>query len=464
LRAAGLPAKISCGFDVADARQTRADPGAGRLVVIGVAILGLGAVIAYAVVQSNERTEAMARAQPTESETPKAEAAPSIAELVARSDEARKALDTATLVRVQKELEAAAKSSSRPPLARRARRAQLDAITSLAVEATLRSATLGDEKAREQAAEFASQGQALANALDAELEPAELVTARARITLAQGRDVIDEHPLVLLSTFGDRELQHAVLSEPLWRPTPGNELDDEERAGLVQALEEVSDPTGLEQLLLALALDAEGESERAKALARDALATAPRQSLAQGLLDRFDRGTMLAVADPQPIPVGIPSAPETPPVAETPPLVETPTPSVEPSAPSKPKKPKSSGSKPKKRLGPAELTTEGCKLVRSGKAQQGFSLLQRAFDLNPRDTKVTQCMAEAHLKLGRLPSARAMVERVLRSSGKNKRALLLAAKIEDKMGAKRAATDYYRRVLAIDPDHATAKAYVDKNG
>ena len=57
-----------------------------------------------------------------------------------------------------------------------------------------------------------------------------------------------------------------------------------------------------------------------------------------------------------------------------------------------------------------------------------------------------------------------MAERVLNKSSKNKRALLLAAKIENKMGNKRAAVDYYRQVLEIDPDNGTAKSYVEKNG
>jgi Tfp pilus assembly protein PilF len=110
------------------------------------------------------------------------------------------------------------------------------------------------------------------------------------------------------------------------------------------------------------------------------------------------------------------------------------------------------------------LAEEGCKLVHGGKAEAGFSMLQKAFDEDPHDTKVLLCMAEAHMKLDRMPSARAMVERVVRKNGKNKKALQLAAKIEDELGNERSAADYYRKLLELDPDNATAKAYVEKHG
>ncbi|MCA9656067.1 MAG: hypothetical protein KC501_39550 [Myxococcales bacterium] len=385
--------------------------------------------------------------------------APSVTGLVTEAEDARRTLDVAKLEQVEGQLEAAGAT-------RDAQRERLATLATLAVEARVRSAALGDDQAAAQAARLASEGQALADAIGAQLDPGELAAAKARLSLARDEDVAAEHPSVLLPTFRDRELQSAVLARPVWHGDD-DALVDQERADLVTVLQDLSEPTGLERMLLAVTLHAAGESERAAAVARDALGAAPGQPLAQGLLDRIRDDGRVAVADPS-TPVGTPTTPEPPqpePVAEPEPepIAE---PEPEPTTPDagdpKPKaKPKAP---PKPKMTPDELTTEGCKQVRSGDAQKGFAMLQKAFDLDPRDTKVILCMAEGHMKLGRLPSARAMAERVLRSSPKNKKALLLGAKIEDRMGNKRAAVDYYRKVLEQEPDNSTAKDYVDKNG
>ncbi|MEM7157808.1 MAG: tetratricopeptide repeat protein, partial [Myxococcota bacterium] len=319
-----------------------------------------------------------------------------------------------------------------------------------------------------------------------DVDPGARTTANARLALARGQDVATTHPMVLLPSFRDRELQHAVLTQALWKPAEGEEPNDDENAQLVSALEGAAEPSGLEQLLLAVALERTGETERAATVADQALARAPGSPLATGLLKRVRPKTQVAVAEPaapsvptkaapteaappapEPAPAPAPE-PAPAPVEPTPPKpapADT-TPPASPSTPAaKPKKPKKPPSGPPKgRMTPAELTTQGCKLVRAGKAQQGFGMLQKAFDANPRDTKVTLCMAEGHMKLSRLPSARAMVERVLRATPRNKRALMLAAKIEDRMGNKRNAVDYYKLVLKGDPTNATATAYVEKHG
>ncbi len=489
--------------------------------MLAAGIIGVGSLIAYGVSQSRDRSRAHDAAEQVSIPSPTE--APTIQSLVARAQRARSSLDTVTLSRVEVELADAANKTTTAPKALVAHTERLAVLSTLALEGTIRAAILGDERAREQAAAAANEGQALIERLEPKTDPGLLLTARARFALAAGADLPETHPVVLLPSFRDRELQLTVLARPLWDKEAEADLDKSALDDLVTQVEVQSEPSGLERILLALALDRNEQSARSLTLTEEVLRAAPGQPLAEGLRLRYGGEARVAMADPSPpVPVsGRPAKadkpapppeakaqdpapsetkaqdpapppetkaqdPEPPPETKTeqpapPPetKAEQPSPPSETKAqePSPPPETKTSspsarppkasgtggGSKPK-RKSPAELTAEGCKLVRSGKAADGFKLLQKAFDLNPGDTKVTLCMAEAHLKLGRLPSARAMVERILKKSGRNKRALLLAAKIQDKLGNKKDAVKYYRKVLEVDPGNAKAQAYVDKNG
>ncbi|MCX4242083.1 tetratricopeptide repeat protein [Paraliomyxa miuraensis] len=463
----------------------------GRWVVIAAGILGIGAILGYGISQSNERNQNQAQASAQQAvEIGPARSTTSIPELVARSARARNDLDVAILTRVSAELATAAEATTTVPKTLEAQRERLDVVTTLAVEATVRGSVLGDAAARRQAEDYVSEGNALVDELQDALDPGQVLATRARLALAGGDDVISTQPAVLLPTYRDRELQNVLLAEPLWHAEFDRELDDTDRSTLIEALEGVPDPSALERMLLALALP-DDQSSRAQALVREVLVKAPGQPLAQGLLARLRGEVKVAMADPipvglpedtkvdleplpedtkidpqpEPLPVDTKTDPDPPVDTKVEPKPDKPKPEPKPEPkPDKPK-PEPKPDKPKPEPKPqVDLADEGCKLVHGGKAEQGFAMLQKAFDQDPRDTKVTLCMAEGHMKLGRLPSARAMVERVLRSSGKNKKALGLAAKIEDQMGNKRAAADYYRKLLELEPDNATAQAYVDKNG
>jgi TolA-binding protein len=411
-------------------QRPKAEPPVGRLAVIAAAVIGAGAILGYGFAQVQARKESRAAQEP---EAKGVEAPPPRADVVDQSQQARVALDTAALAELEPKLAAAA--PTRPD----ARHEQLAALTALAVESSVRGAVTGDAKASEQASGYVTRARAIVDAHEAELDPGHVLAARARLALASGHDVLEAHPAVLLPGFHDHELQLLLASEPLWR-AGAEPLEAPARAAVAQALEQLPSPTALERLVLALALPDPGA--QAQAIVRDVLAKVPAQPLAKAVEERLRSHARVAVADPPP------SEPQP---AEP-----------EPSEP-QPKKP-STPKPPKPKAPPTNLAEEGCKLVQSGKAEQGFSMLQKAFDQDPHDNKVVLCMAEGHMKLGRLPSARAMVERVLRGSSKNKKALLLAAKIEDKLGNDRSAADYYRKVLELEPDNATAKAYVEKSG
>jgi TolA-binding protein len=450
---------------LAKAQQRAGDLSAGRLVIVAAAVIGAGAFLGYGVVKMREGRDA---------KTVAGEAQPDATDLVTRAQKARRTLDTAVLVELEPRLATA------PPEVTDARRERLAVLATLALESSVRGAVSGDANAKLQASHYVGRARPLVDQLEPELDPGFVLATRARLALANGDDVLARHPAVLLPGFRDRELQHVLLAEPLWHSDAGLTLDDAERTNLARALEATPEPTAFERLVLALALP--GDRSRAQSLVGAVLEAAPTQPLAQVVLARLGSGATVAVAEPPPTelvePVPTEPAPTEAEAVPTEPVPTEPAEPVEPppsapgtakkanpTQPRAPKQPKTTPAQPKQpKATPADMTEQGCDLVRSGKAEQGFAMLQKAFDKDPRDTKVILCMVEGHMKLGRMESARAMVERVIRSSGKNKKALQLAAKIEDQLGNERSAADYYRKLLEVDPDNATATAYVEKHG
>jgi tetratricopeptide (TPR) repeat protein len=449
---------------LAKPQQRASDLTAGRLVMLATAVVGAGALMGYGFVKMREGRAV---------EDPVADAQPASAasDLVARAQAARTALDTAALQQLEPELAAAEAPD--------ARLERVAVLATLALESSVRAAVSGDPKASQQASQYVSRARPLVDQLASELDPGFVLATRARLDLAGGEDVLARHPSVLLPDFRDRELQHAVLAEPLWHPGAGLVLDDSARTNLARALGTTSDPTTFERLFLALASPA----PRAQSLARDVLKAAPSHALAQAILRHLEAGPAVAIAEPTEPAEPAPTEPAPADAVEVEPAEPAPTEPVPsdpvepvpadtkadaakppPTGSGQPKKTPSQPKQPKQPKAPSDLAEEGCKLVHGGKAEQGFAMLQRAFDENPRDTKVILCMAEGHMKLDRMASARALVERVVRSSSKNKKALQLAAKIEDELGNERSAADYYRKLLELDPDNGTAKAYIEKHG
>nr|MCH9686172.1 hypothetical protein [Deltaproteobacteria bacterium] len=293
---------------MASAQQRAGDPNAGRLLVLGAAVLGLGGVIGYALVQSGSRSDAMAVA--TQVKVDERPATTSVAQLLERASRARRDLDVAALVRLDSELDEAAHTTTAAPKARQAQQERLAVIASLAVESALRATTFGDEAALQQATDYAVEGHALADTIADALSPSELRAARARLNFAGGEDIAVRHPSVLLPTFHDRELQHVVLAEPVWEPAPEHPLDDQARDGLVTALRQLPEPTALERLLLAMALDAGGERTPALALTTAVLGQAPGQPFATALRRRMGGGPVVAVAHRPTATNGTPATPE----------------------------------------------------------------------------------------------------------------------------------------------------------
>jgi tetratricopeptide (TPR) repeat protein len=461
---------------LAKERQPAGDLSMGRLIVVGAVVVGAGALMGYGIVklrESRERPEDREARDGRETK-PGATKAPgsSLSALVTRAQAARRKLDTTALQELEGELAAAAQANPTAPEASELLGERVAVLASLSLESCVRASVAKDAPASEQANVFTGKTNALVEQHEPRLDPGLVLAARARDTLCSGKeDVLALHPAVLHPGFRDHELRYALLAEPLWR-APGSDaapFDDRARANLVRALEQLPEPTAFERLTLALALP--DTDPRAQSIVGEVLASVPAQPLARAVQAHLRSASQVAVADPLPIEPVEPAEVEPP--APTEPGPTQPTDPVRPKKTGQPKQPSTGQPKqpstgqpkqPKQPKAPGDLAEEGCKLVHGGKAEAGFAMLQKAFDQDPRDTKVILCMAEGHMKLGRLPSARAMVERVLRASSKNKKALQLAGKIEDQLGNERSAADYYRKLLELEPDNATAKAYVEKHG
>ena len=453
----------------------------GRLVMVATVVVGAGALMGYGFVKLREGRDARDSSEARDAKavaSPKAEPASALADLVTRAQAARRTLDTTALQELEGELAAAAQANPTAPETSELLGERVAVLASLSLESCVRASVAKDAPASEQAKRYATKTHALVEQHGPELDPGLVLAARARDTLCSGKeDVLALHPAVLHPGFRDHELRYALLAEPLWRP-PGSDtepLGEAARTNLVHALEQLPEPTTFERLTLALALP--DQDPRAQSIVGEVLASVPTQPLARAVQEHLRSSAQVAVAEPPVEPTGpaevSPTVPAEPVPSEPVPAEPVPSEPADPGPTKKvgqPKQPSSgqpkqpSSGQPKQPKASGDLAEEGCKLVHGGKAEQGFAMLQKAFDQDPRDTKVILCMAEGHMKLGRLPSARAMVERVIRSNGKNKKALQLAGKIEDQLGNERSAADYYRKLLELEPDNATAKAYVDKHG
>jgi tetratricopeptide (TPR) repeat protein len=480
-------------------------PGTGRWVVLIAGGVGVAAVIGYGVLHNRDRADVSAAlAQRHDDPAQRSEA--NLELLLARAHEARDALDVGALVELADSLQGLAKRTRAPE--RLTIELELaDVLATRALEASIRAHTVQAD--RGEAQRIANDTIAAITPILDGLEvtgadPGRLHAVRARVALAAGTDVLEQYPAVMLPTFRDEELRLATMAGPVWRePDATSEMVSE----VVAALREAQRDTGLIQALLAIALAAEGDDEAALAVLDAMLKRVPSQPMARAFRAELvaspsgriaaavgvpvssqttgedtprSAGAVPPEEPKEPAPREEPEPPKEPkPLKERPESVSKP----EPQPPAKPKAekppsnstqadpPKKSTSKADKEPKPASTGTSrandfdallagGCKKVQSGEAAAGFELLTKAFDLQPGSVPVIVCMAQAHHQLGRTASARAMAERALGKAPKNKGALTLMATLEAERGNRPGAEKYYRKLLALDPNHAKAKAYL----
>ncbi len=478
------------------------DPETGRFAVWIAGGLGIAAIVAYGSYQAQQRLAARDRAPTAAAAT---EAPPSAEMLVEQTRDAQTRLDVAALASLDRKLELSAARTTRPAEAQSLRLARASAMASRALESAVRASVSGPDAAAAKAelATTVSSGRAMTDALTRDgLFPAQVGRIEARLDLAEGRDITLLHPVVLMADYPDAELRLAALGRPLFA---AEDLEPVQLDELTAELRAAKPSTALTQLLLAIALERSGDSEGAALQRRAVLAGTPGQPLAMRLESSTPTVAGAAVvaapspsppepqpepepAQPQPEPEPEPepaepepTKPEPAPVSDPPkPTPSTPKPTPDTAKPKpkpkpkpasakpkpakpKPAKPKPAKPKTKPKTGGTDfksLLDEGCRLVRSGSAADGFKVLKKAHDLQPGGPKVTLCMAQAQDKLGRAASALALVDRVLRTSPKNKAALTLAARLEAKQGNNSTAENLYRRLLAVDPENVAAKKFL----
>jgi tetratricopeptide (TPR) repeat protein len=486
--------------------------GTGRWAVLLAGGIGICAVIGYGIHNSRSRAEVSAALADRDAQVDRSET--SVELLLARAREARDSLDVATLGELADTLRGAAARAPGPE--RSTVELELaDVLATQALEAAIRAHAVAAERpaAQRVAAEAIDAITPLLDALEVTgADPARVHATRARVALASGTDVLEDYPSVMLPTFRDEELRLAAMAGPVWRES---DVPPEMVSEVVDALREAQRSTGLIQALLAIALTTAGEEEAALAVVDAMLQKVPSQPMARALRAELADAPPDATSEPAVVAVAEtpdvtdepsrgsaaddpssesdasmdveepPTAPQPETAADEPatepdePVAEKPQPKPEPKKPaateSAPKKPAATESAPKKPAAskpePAKpraadydsLAQEGCKKVQSGDAAAGFELLTKAFDLKPGSVQVIVCMAEAHHKLGRAASARAMAERALGKAPNNKRALTMMATLEAERGNRAGAEKYYRKLLEVDPNNAKAKAYLGEN-
>ncbi|MEM6289631.1 MAG: tetratricopeptide repeat protein [Myxococcota bacterium] len=473
------------------------DPETGRFAVWIAGGLGIAAIVAYGSYQAQQRLAARGRAPTAQAAV---EAPLSAAGLIDRTRDAQARLDVAALAALDRELELSAARTTRPAEAQSLRMTRAAAMASRALESAIRASLVGADAAaaKSELATTLSAGRTMTDALTQDgLAPAQVGRIEARLDLAEGRDITLLHPVVLMADYPDNELRLAALGRPLFSDET---LEPAQLQDLTAELRAAQPSTALTKLILAIALERAGDRDGAALQRRAVLAGTPGQPLAVRLdapAPSVAGAAVVAAPSLEPEPEPEPQPQPEPPIAEPEPEPE-PEPAAEPvaakpepsdtpapakpapaSKPAKPKKPAAPEPQPKSKPKPKpkaksnggkkasggandfqSLLDEGCRLVRSGSAADGFKVLKKAHDLKPGGAKVTLCMAQAQDKLGRAASALALVDRVLRSAPKNKSALTLAARLESKQGNKAAAEKLYRRLLAVDPENATAKKFL----
>lgn len=98
------------------------------------------------------------------------------------------------------------------------------------------------------------------------------------------------------------------------------------------------------------------------------------------------------------------------------------------------------------------LANSGACADQAGQGERARRELRRAIELDPTNAVALGALAEHELRAGRAFEARAFSERRLAAAPADRRSLLIASQIEEKLGDTRAAGRYVQRMRAEFPD------------
>ncbi|MCA9657622.1 MAG: zinc-ribbon domain-containing protein [Myxococcales bacterium] len=113
---------------------------------------------------------------------------------------------------------------------------------------------------------------------------------------------------------------------------------------------------------------------------------------------------------------------------------------------------------------PSTLTPRGCEKVRGGDPTAGVKLLLGAIDANAMGLETYLCLGEGYMKMGNVGSSLSFYDRAVKLAPKSKAALAGAALAAEKAKRTAQAVDFYKRLLAVDPNNEAAKSFLAANG
>jgi predicted Zn finger-like uncharacterized protein len=302
---------------------------------------------------------------------------------------------------------------------------------------------------RRRASEDQEDGERLIDGVQGAPDADRLAEVRALARVAAGRAEAEVLPLV---PAGATETKLIVQAAILWRdpqaPVP---------TGLVGGLSELRSRSGLGESALALALVRAGDTVAARDVAERLLVGAEDQVVALAIRahvgEEAPSGETEGAAETEGE-VAADTAGD-PNVAKAPPT------------PDKTEGEDSGGNSGSSGGGGGgsfdKLVERGCSQVSSGDAAAGVKTLLRAFDMKDKDLDVLVCLADGYAAQGQNTQAGTFYDRALEQSPNNIPALRGAAKLAAKIGSDERALKLYERLLAADPDNATAQAYLAKH-
>jgi tetratricopeptide (TPR) repeat protein len=289
---------------------------------------------------------------------------------------------------------------------------------------------------RKRASDDRKDGERLIDGLEGFSDVDRLAQVRALARLAAGRAEVEVGPMV---PAGASETKLIVRGAVLWQDLAASVPE-----GLVAGLQGLSQPSGLGQSTLALALLRAGDTTAAYNTAERLMVAvgSDEQIVAQAIRTKLglEQGAVPEIGETGETEGEPEEAGEEGRIAKLPPP------------------PGRGGGNSLERL-----IERGCEQVASGDADAGIKTLQLAFDENPNDLDVLVCLADGYAAQGSNQYANQFYERALEQSPNHKGALRGAAKSAAKSGSTERAIDLYERLLKVDPNNAVALAYLANN-
>ena len=291
---------------------------------------------------------------------------------------------------------------------------------------------------------------ALLHEVPPEHDPPQLARARALLRLVQGEAIDDPE----LAAHDRDELLALASAAPMWRNGPAVPAE------LIPPLQALKTPSTLVRSVLALGLWRSGEDAQAARLLTATLKMADDQPAARATWD-----ALLRSHDGEPVPIHPPTPIEDPP-PPTPPdpepaTITAPDPTT---LPSKTPRPVQLQPPPREKFASlAQQIDVGCNRVQKGD-RTGVLVLKDALSQGAvfeTDFNLCLCLGQGFAAEKTHDAALVWFIRALAIDPNHRASLAGAAQAAVNLGRKDRAIDFYTRLRDVDPDNATAQAYLE---